>query len=41
LTLPLPRGGGLAVGLMLVGKRGQDRELLALGAAVERLLNLV
>ncbi|OZA87389.1 MAG: amidase [Polaromonas sp. 39-63-25] len=39
LTLPLPRGGGLAVGLMLVGKRGQDRELLALGAAVEALLH--
>lgn len=38
LSLPLPRGGGLAVGLMLVGRRGQDRELLALGAAVERLL---
>ncbi|MEO8022705.1 amidase [Polaromonas sp.] len=37
LSLPLPRGG-LAVGLMLVGRRGQDRELLALGAAVERLL---
>lgn len=38
LSLPLPRGGGLSVGLMLVGRRGQDRELLALGAAVERLL---
>lgn len=38
LSLPLPRRGGLAVGLMLVGRRGQDRELLALGAAVERLL---
>ena len=41
LSLPLPRGGGLAIGLMLVGRRGQDRELLALGAAVERLLNTV
>jgi aspartyl-tRNA(Asn)/glutamyl-tRNA(Gln) amidotransferase subunit A len=39
LTLPLPRGDGLAVGLMLVGKRGADRELLALGAAVEELLH--
>lgn len=38
LSLPLPRQGGLAVGLMLVGKRGADRELLALGAAVEALL---
>lgn len=38
LSLPLPRQGGLAVGLMLVGKRGGDRELLALGAAIEGLL---
>lgn len=38
LSLPLPRQGGLAVGLMLVGRRGGDRELLALGAAVEGLL---
>ncbi len=38
LSLPLPRQRGLAVGLMLVGKRGGDRELLALGAAVEGLL---
>jgi aspartyl-tRNA(Asn)/glutamyl-tRNA(Gln) amidotransferase subunit A len=38
LSLPLPRQNGLAVGLMLVGRRGADRELLALGAAVEALL---
>jgi len=39
LSLPLPRKpGDQAVGLMLVGRRGADRELLALGAAVERLL---
>ncbi|MDP3604603.1 MAG: amidase family protein, partial [Polaromonas sp.] len=38
LSLPLPRQNGLAVGLMLVGQRGADRELLALGAAVEALL---
>ncbi len=38
LSLPLPRQNGLAVGLMLVGKRGADRELLALCAAVEALL---
>jgi aspartyl-tRNA(Asn)/glutamyl-tRNA(Gln) amidotransferase subunit A len=38
LSLPLPRQNGPAVGLMLVGKRGADRELLALGAAVEALL---
>ena len=40
LTLPLSRqAGDQAVGLMLVGRRGADRDLLALGAAVERLLN--
>jgi aspartyl-tRNA(Asn)/glutamyl-tRNA(Gln) amidotransferase subunit A len=39
LSLPLPRGNGLAVGLMLVGRRGADRDLLALGAAVERELS--
>lgn len=39
LSLPLPRRGGLAVGLMLVGRRGGDRELLALGAAIEGLLS--
>ncbi len=38
LSLPLPRQNGLAVGLMLVGRRGADRELLALGAAVQALL---
>ncbi|WP_395055385.1 amidase [Polaromonas sp.] len=40
LSLPLPSQNGLAVGLMLVGKRGGDRELLALGAAVEALLRV-
>lgn len=39
LSLPLPRSAGQAIGLMLVGKRGQDRALLALGAAVEGLLS--
>lgn len=39
LTLPLPRNGALAVGLMLVGRRGSDRELLALGAAIEQQFN--
>lgn len=38
LSLPLPRGDGMAVGLMLVGRRGADRDLLALGAAVEQQL---
>jgi len=39
LSLPLPRGDGMAVGLMLVGRRGADRDLLALGAAVEQQLD--
>lgn len=38
LSLPAPTGRGLPVGLMLVGRRGGDRELLAVGAAVEALL---
>lgn len=36
LSLPLP--AARPVGLMVVGRRGRDRELLALGAAIERLL---
>ena len=39
LSLPLPRGGALAVGLMVVGRRDGDRELLALGAAIEQVLH--
>lgn len=38
LSLPLPVAGGLPVGLMLIGRRGRDRELLAVGAAIEKLL---
>jgi aspartyl-tRNA(Asn)/glutamyl-tRNA(Gln) amidotransferase subunit A len=38
LSLPAPTGSGLPVGLMLVGRRGADRELLAIGATVEALL---
>jgi len=38
LSLPLPGRSGLPVGLMLIGRRGGDRELLAVGAAVEKLL---
>lgn len=38
LSLPLPVAGGLPVGLMVVGRRGRDRELLAVGAAIERAL---
>lgn len=38
LSLPLPRAGKLPVGLMVVGRRGADRELLAVGAALETAL---
>jgi len=38
LSLPLPRAGKLPVGLMVVGRRNADRELLAIGAAIEALL---
>lgn len=38
LSLPAPTGSGLPVGLMLVGRRGGDRDLLAVAAAVEALL---
>jgi len=37
ISLPLPRGGGLPVGLMLMGRNGHDRRLFAIAAAVERL----
>ncbi|WP_313311577.1 amidase [Pulveribacter sp.] len=37
LSLPMGRAGGLPFGLMLVGRRGRDRELLALATAVEAL----
>ena len=37
ISLPLPRDGGLPVGLMLVGRRGADRRLFQIAAAVERL----
>ena len=38
VSLPLPRAGGLPVGLMLAARNGQDRRLLRIAAAVERLL---
>lgn len=38
LSLPLPTDGGLPIGLMVVGRRRRDRELLALGAAIEKVL---
>jgi aspartyl-tRNA(Asn)/glutamyl-tRNA(Gln) amidotransferase subunit A len=37
ISIPLPRSGGLPVGLMLVARNGHDRNLLRIGAAVERL----
>jgi aspartyl-tRNA(Asn)/glutamyl-tRNA(Gln) amidotransferase subunit A len=37
ISLPIPRAGGLPVGLMLVARNGQDRRLLRIAAAVERL----
>jgi aspartyl-tRNA(Asn)/glutamyl-tRNA(Gln) amidotransferase subunit A len=37
VSLPLPRGDALPVGLMLVARNGQDRRLLRMAAAVERL----
>lgn len=38
LPLPLPIASGLPVGLMVVGRRGRDRELLAVSAAIEKVL---
>jgi aspartyl-tRNA(Asn)/glutamyl-tRNA(Gln) amidotransferase subunit A len=37
ISLPLPREGGLPVGLMLVARHGQDHRLFRIAAAVERL----
>jgi aspartyl-tRNA(Asn)/glutamyl-tRNA(Gln) amidotransferase subunit A len=37
ISLPLPRAGGLPVGLMLVARNGHDRRLFRIAAAVERL----
>ena len=38
ISLPLPRDGGLPVGLMLIVRNGRDQRLLRIAAAVERLL---
>jgi aspartyl-tRNA(Asn)/glutamyl-tRNA(Gln) amidotransferase subunit A len=38
ISLPLPRAGGLPVGLMLIVRNGRDQRLLRIAAAVERLL---
>lgn len=37
ISLPLPRDGALPTGLMLYARNGQDRNLLRIAAAVERL----
>jgi aspartyl-tRNA(Asn)/glutamyl-tRNA(Gln) amidotransferase subunit A len=37
ISLPIPRAGGLPVGLMLVARNGHDRRLLQIALAVERL----
>jgi len=37
ISLPLPRGDGLPVGLMLAARNGHDRRLLRIAAAVEKL----
>jgi aspartyl-tRNA(Asn)/glutamyl-tRNA(Gln) amidotransferase subunit A len=37
VSLPVPRGDGLPVGLMLAARNGQDRRLLRIAAAVEKL----
>ena len=38
ISLPLPREGGLPTGLMLFGRRGGDRRLFAIAAAIESML---
>ena len=38
ISLPLPRRGGLATGLMLVGRNGHDERLFRIAASVENLL---
>jgi aspartyl-tRNA(Asn)/glutamyl-tRNA(Gln) amidotransferase subunit A len=37
ISLPLPRQGGLPVGLMLFARNGHDRNLFRIAAAIERL----
>ncbi len=38
VSLPLPREGGLPTGLMVIARNGQDRRLLRIAAAMERVL---
>jgi aspartyl-tRNA(Asn)/glutamyl-tRNA(Gln) amidotransferase subunit A len=39
ISLPLPRSGGLPVGLMLVARNGQDRRLFRIASGIERILS--
>jgi aspartyl-tRNA(Asn)/glutamyl-tRNA(Gln) amidotransferase subunit A len=39
VSLPLPHGSGLPVGLMLVARNGHDRRLFRIAATIERLLS--
>jgi aspartyl-tRNA(Asn)/glutamyl-tRNA(Gln) amidotransferase subunit A len=39
LSLPIPDAGALPVGFMMMGARGTDANVLAAGAAVERLFH--
>ena len=38
MSLPMPRASGPPAGLMLFGRRGQDRRLFSIASAVERML---
>jgi aspartyl-tRNA(Asn)/glutamyl-tRNA(Gln) amidotransferase subunit A len=37
ISLPLPRDGGLPVGMMLFARNGQDHNLFRIAAGIERL----
>ena len=37
ISLPLPREGGLPVGLMVMARKGEDKKLFRMAAALERL----
>ena len=37
ISVPIPRGGGLPAGFMLVARNGQDQRLFRIAAAIERL----
>jgi aspartyl-tRNA(Asn)/glutamyl-tRNA(Gln) amidotransferase subunit A len=37
ISIPLPRQGGLPVGLMLIARNGEDRKLFRMAAAIEKL----